>query len=324
MQFTLPFLLLAMLMITLCLAAFDCAGLVIGVVLAASAVYAARTRTRTWATSGVVMTLGVSLFLLLPAIRYVARAWEEARRTVATTVHIKSGFVRQAALGLRNYCDRFGSLPPVQVRDSQGLALHSWRVLVMQSHHGQEYDQFLASRYNRGQPWNGADNRKLAIEHPCEADYLAVVNEQGDWLRPIAGSNPAQVIESRGTRISWYEPRDITVDEACRAIHVARPFGSLAHRLVAEEGQCVLASLADGNELWIPVDAPPAIVRDALLGDRTKQLDLESYRNAARRLYWFDYLNLAAIMACWIATVRTPRSADHSAMRNAYSPDPSS
>ena len=301
MQFTLRFLLLAFPLIAVCLAIFDWPGLVIGLALTGSAVYASKTRTRTWDTLRVVLVLGVGILYLLPAVGDARRA---ARR-VATARRVFPAGLSRVAIGLRNYHDRFGRLPPVQERDSLGQTRHSWRVLILEDLVRQGCDKpALASQYNRNEAWDGPNNRKLAAEHPRYATCLAVVGEDGEWLRPTADSNPVQAVEDCGPYVPWVEPRDLTVEEACQAIHVPMPSGRLVHRLLSETSPCVAALFADGEEIGIPVHTPPTILRAALLGDRATQRELASYRDLSRRLRWFDYLTLACLVACWVAMIR--------------------
>jgi hypothetical protein len=310
MQFTLRFLLLTFLLVALCFAVFDRMGLVIGLALTGIAAYACRTKIRAWSTTGLVLVLGLGLLILMPAVVNARRA---ATRT-ATVRNLKLVVIPgipEVALGLRNYHARFGYLPPVQERDDQGQPRHSWRALILQGYVVKGCSEALASRYDFDEAWNGPNNGKLGTEYPRQPTCLAVVGEDGDWLRPTSGTNPVQVVEDRDFSIrpiSWLEPRDLTVEEACQAIHVPLPSGSLAIRLVSEEPPGVRALFADGTELWIPVHTPLPVLRAALLGDRAKQRELGSYRNAARRLRWFDYLTLAGLVACWVGMIRaTPR-----------------
>lgn len=303
MQFTLRFLLLTFLLIALSFAVFDWMGLAIGLGLTGYALHAHGTKTRAWGTIGVFLVLGVGLLVLRPAVVNARRA---AQRT-ATTRYLKAvPSISQVALALHNYRARFGSMPPVQERDTQGQPRHSWRALILQ---GQVLEgcQVLASRYNRNEAWNGPNNHQLAPMYGRHATCLAVVGQNGDWLRPTANSNPVQVVEARNLSIRpipWLEPRDLTVDEVCRAIHVPLPSGSLARRLVAEEMPAVGSVFADGQELRIPVHTPPPVLRAALLGDRARQRELASYRGASRRPRWFDYLSLTGLAACWVAMIR--------------------
>lgn len=303
MQFTLRFLLLTFLLVALCLAIFDCAGPVIALALAGAAAYARGTRLRGWATLALILLLGLVLRTFVP----VLRAAREAARRSATVRYVEPfPDASQIALGLRNYRDRFGSLPPVQERDAEGHPRHSWRVAIppYQDQGPEEYWQWLSSQYHYEEAWNGPNNRRLAATHPSTASWLAVVSEKGDWLQPTAATNPVQVVENRNQTILWHEPRDLTVDEACQAIHVPMP-GSLLQRLMADDIPDYYAVLADGQELRIPVHAPPNVLRAVLLGDRTQQGELGVYRRSYGRMQWYDYLTLAGLVTCWVALLRT-------------------
>ncbi|MEN6494141.1 MAG: hypothetical protein ABFD16_07610, partial [Thermoguttaceae bacterium] len=269
MQFTLRFLLLTFLLVALCFAVFDRMGLVVGFALTGIAAYARGTKIRAWSTTGLVLVLGLGLLILMPAVVNARRAAER----LATSDKLNWG-LPQVALALRNYHDRFGSLPPVQERDAQMQPRHSWRVLILQDQVLEGYGKMLPAPYNRDEAWNGPNNRKLATERTFHATCLAVVGEGGDWLRATADSNPVRVVEfwdayMRSTL--WHEPRDLTVDEACQAIHVPIPSGSWAHRLLARERPGFRVVFADGTGLRIPVHTPLPVLRAALLGDRAKQ-----------------------------------------------------
>lgn len=308
MQFTLRFLLLTFLLVTLCFAVFGGTGWAIALTLTGIAIYARGAKVREWAVIGMILVLEVGLLILAPAVVDARRA---ATRTASVRYLKAFPGISEVALGLRSYHARFGSLPPVQERDDQGQPRHSWRALILQGYAVRGCSQALVSRYDFDEAWNGPNNGKLGTEPPRQATCLAVVGEDGDWLRPTNGANPVQVVEARDFStqpISWLEPRDLTVDEVCQAIHVPLPSGCLTTRLVADEPPGVRASFADGTEFRIPVYTPTPVLRAALLGDRAKQRELESYRGASGRLRWSDYLTLAGLVACWVGMIRaTPR-----------------
>jgi hypothetical protein len=331
MQFTLRFLLLTFVLVALCLAVFGYLGLGIGLALAGGATYARARKTKAgvWATIGVVLVPGLGVLGLLPAVRAGRFA---AKRGVACTHNLRTlglaygnyhqlefpSAVRDLPSALQDYVDNHGRLPPVQQRDTQGRPLHSWRALLL-PYHWQSPDPSppdVCPQYDFGEAWNGPWNCTLANRTPVlyrnpdnpfdsppgATGYLAVVGPDGDWLPVRGNSSPVRMLDACQVSIPWLEPRDLTVDEACQAIHAQIPSGSLIYRYFAEEGPDVRALLANNQRLLIPTQTPFKILRAALLGDHATQTTLESYRHAFC-MRWSDYVTLSGLVACWITMI---------------------
>jgi hypothetical protein len=169
-----------------------------------------------------------------------------AGRIVAGMVRAKmqqdqcGGQLHKIWVAFDNYFNEYGEYPPAVVRDKQGVAMHSWRVLVL-PFLGQQEEQ-LYKEYHFDEPWNGPHNRELAEAMPqvygcpCDAEafvsshtsYLAVTDgATGDFATepenpdinkppPKAGApakpkTPFLVVEVAESGISWLEPRDLVL-----------------------------------------------------------------------------------------------------------------
>jgi hypothetical protein len=82
---------------------------------------------------------------------------KESRPTVIIVNQLK-----QIALALHDYHDRYGTLPPAAVHAPDGTPLYSWRVLILPMLEQQAlYDQF-----HLDEPWNSPHNHKLLAQIP--------------------------------------------------------------------------------------------------------------------------------------------------------------
>lgn len=174
-----------------------------------------------------------------------------------------AGQLHKIWVAFDNYFNEYGEYPPAVVRDKNGAAMHSWRVLVL-PFLGQQEEQ-LYKEYHFDEPWNGPHNRELAevmpqvYGCPCDAaafisshtSYLAVIDgATGDFATepenpdvnkppPKAGApakpkTPYLVVEVAESGISWMEPRDLAL-------------GGLASQK---------SSAADGKSTAAPTNAP--------------------------------------------------------------------
>jgi hypothetical protein len=161
-----------------------------------------------------------------------------------------SNNLKQIALALHNYHDRYGSLPPAYVADEDGKPMHSWRVLILPYLE----QQALYDIYDMDEPWNGPNNIQLLKDVPsiyaCPSatghskrrgtctSYVAVVGPTTPWPAPSVASfatikdgmsNTALVVESNH-EIPWLEPRDLQMDEAMALLTSGNPESSGCHR----------------------------------------------------------------------------------------------
>lgn len=182
-----------------------------------------------------VRALGITAFLVVVLCLWMA-LWgtistprEAARRMVC------GNNLKHIALGLHNYHDEYGSLPPAYVADEKGKPMHSWRVLIL------PYidEAALYRKYRFDEPWDGPNNRRLAAQMPfayrclsqtdvngwtsTSTNYVAVVGEGTAWPGAMprtfdeftgGTSTSLLVMESDRAIPNWMEPRDLTLDEA--------------------------------------------------------------------------------------------------------------
>lgn len=190
----------------------------------------------------VLLAIGMLICLLLPAVQ---SAREVSRRTSC------KNNVKQIGLALHNYHDRYGSFPPPYTVGADGRPLHSWRVLILPY-----LDEIpLYNRFRLDEPWNSPHNIDVGKEMPdvyaCPSreppdedlknrtSYVAVVGDGTMWpgdgqsrqLSDVsdAASNTILVIES-DCGITWYEPRDLSLDEAFNQLADAEPIDACGHR----------------------------------------------------------------------------------------------
>jgi hypothetical protein len=208
---------------------------------------------------GVVLLVGFLILTLLPP----ANAFVHAQRRVECKSHLK-----QLALAMHNYHDKYGSFPPAYIADKNGRPMHIWRVLLLPFlEFGPLYDQ-----YRFDEPWNGPHNRLLAESAPsqfhCPADsgaktdtsYLVVVGPKTVFpgassikISDIADgtSNTILLVETVESGINWLEPRDMRYEEALRGINPKTGWGISSHH----EGGAEVA-LADGSVRFLPDKTP--------------------------------------------------------------------
>jgi hypothetical protein len=148
------------------------------------------------------------------------------------------GQLHKIWVAMDNYFNEYGEYPPAVVRDKNGAAMHSWRVLLL-PFLGETQEQ-LYKEYRFDEPWNGPHNRELAevmpADYACPCDpeafvsshtsYLAVIDgATGDFATepdnpdvnrpppkpgaPTKPKTPYLVVEVAESGISWLEPRDL-------------------------------------------------------------------------------------------------------------------
>ena len=143
--------------------------------------------------------------------------------------------LKQNLLAILNFESATGRLPLPYTADEQNQVLHSWRTLML------PYVEEIAlhDSIDHDAPWNDAANRELLTNRSVwcfksereaarygpkdETQYFAVVDERTVWrpgeavrLEEITDglANTIALIEVAGRGVRWYEPRDLTFDEA--------------------------------------------------------------------------------------------------------------
>jgi hypothetical protein len=193
--------------------------------------------------------------------------------------------LRQIGIALQNYHDTYGFFPPAYVADANGKPMHSWRVLLLPFLEQQN----LYAQYRFDEPWDGPNNRLLAIHTPyiyrCPSDanpsesetsYLAVVGPETVWpgekaislgdIRDGAG-NTLIVVESHHSGIHWMEPRDLHTLQMPLAVNPLHGHGICSCHGAANEnasGACAQFVRADGSVGMLTNDAQPSEIRGML------------------------------------------------------------
>src|SRR5262249_35129557 len=135
--------------------------------------------------------------------------------------------LHQLGIGLLNYVDKHGALPPVVVTDSDGQAIHSWRTLILP----EIEEQTLYSGFKLDEPWNSQNNLRLSQTAltvfqcpdersigPYDTSYVAVIGPGSAWKRDRGvklseitdgPANTIVLIEMPKSGIKWAKPQDL-------------------------------------------------------------------------------------------------------------------
>ena len=281
MQYRLSTLLLAFVVVWSSLAVFGMGGLAVAAVLLVIAVPVRNPKLRQYVPMVLVVILGgFGLFWLLSPSVTDCRL-PSGRAGCLNNLH-------QIALALLDYEQQSGGLPPAAVADGHGHAVHSWRTLILP--YLDRSDIYRA--YNFREPWNGPDNSKVAASMPgvfrCEDDlsisdrpitsYLAVTGPGTAWDDcPSAGTPPrVMLVEVANSKINWMEPRDLTLDEACRGAGNGSGPSITSHHVISsgfffqEEADGVNVAFSDGHIEILRAGVPPETLRGRFTGDEKR------------------------------------------------------
>lgn len=156
-------------------------------------------------------------------LAFLGYRFVQSARETAQAISCENNF-KQMVLGFYNYHDTYDSLPPAHLRNDQGEPIHSWRALV---------EPFLEagplSLYNFNEPWDGPENRKLALGLPVEIP-MAVGNKTLEpsprvEFRPkeyrifccptnhVSCGQVAHMVAVTGEETAWPESRRVTFDD---------------------------------------------------------------------------------------------------------------
>ncbi len=199
---------------------------------------------------------------------------------------------------LDSYRSKTGSFPPEYTVGDNGEKLYSWRVVVLPFL--EEFGVF--SRFNLRERWNGPNNAQLSPS-PCAFDcpvacgasgmtsYLAVVGEDAAWNRgtppslralPDGGSHTIILVEAANSGIQWAEPRDLTVEEAIRAIQAGahlRHSGYFYH----DRPGVTNVVFGDGRVKSLPATLQRTVLESLMtIQEPSKPVDIDSIVGLAR------------------------------------------
>ena len=214
--------------------------------------------------------------------------------------------LKQIGLALRNYESTYGRFPPAVVADKQGNAMHSWRTLILPDtfNYGSLY-----GAYSFREPWNGPHNSKLAAAVPwaffCPSDpsiqdrpmtsYVAVTGPGTVWddYRAARTTPRVLVVEVANSNINWMEPRDPTLEDACRGVgDGSRPGISGRHMasglfIFRDEVAGANVVFSDGSLGFIPAGLPPETIKGLFIGDEKARKACEEFQPVYRhRINW--------------------------------------
>ena len=147
-------------------------------------------------------------------------------RTDARRTHLTSN-LRQIALAMHNYHDRYKQLPPAVLYGPDGETPYSWRVALLPYLDQNE----LYKQYRFDEPWDGPNNRQLLAKMPpvygspkepdkTRAAYFALVGPgtvfEGSKGRSVddvvdGTSNTLMIVEAK-RNVPWTKPEDVPYD----------------------------------------------------------------------------------------------------------------
>jgi hypothetical protein len=222
--------------------------------------------------------------------------------------------LKRIGLALRNYETASGQLPPAAVADKHGNGMHSWRTFILPHLDRSE----LYDAYDFCEPWNGPKNHKVtstflyifccpddpSMSRRTVTSYLAVTGPGTVWDEHRSqGTVPRiMVVEAIDSGVRWAEPRDISVDEACRGVgsglgissrHMAS--GGFIFR---DEVAGANAMFSDGSVWFIPAGLPPATLRGLFTGEQDAWKAWETLQpvHHHRRINWTNCTALAVLV----------------------------
>lgn len=233
--------------------------------------------------------------------------------------------LKQIALALHNYHAIHDSFPPAYVADETGRPMHSWRVLILPYLE----QQALYDKYDFTEPWDGPNNRKLAMAMPAvyrcpqrrglrpTTSYVAVVGPKTAWpgAEPTSTNdvsdgtcNTILVVEVvPGSGMPWMAPRDLSLEDALHGVDGDREFaiGSRHPRdggLLWQPQPGAWVAFADGTIHWLPRECPPDVL-EALFSIDGGEAYVEPNDVVARRIHWPRLLGRVAVVVIAAALV---------------------
>jgi hypothetical protein len=137
--------------------------------------------------------------------------------------------MHRVVLSLKSYASsQNGLLPPAYQSDAAGRPMHSWRAMITAN-------ELLLTDYRWKEPWDGPQNSK-APESESAPFWCPLLSKRGETSflvivgpkTAFPGAKPASLrqlsprtilfVAVKNSGIKWFEPRDLTVDEAIRGL----------------------------------------------------------------------------------------------------------
>src|SRR5262245_46349573 len=255
--------------------------------------------------------------LLLPAVQSV-----RARSRSASC----SNNMKQLGLAILAYDASYGKLPPPFFTDDVGSPLLSWRALILP--YIERRDMFDTVEWTEA--WDSAKNSKWSSAgleiYRCPSDaaqgattnYFAVVDPRTAWpptgVRTMSGFKDGReqtilLIEARGRKVAWAEPRDLSFEEAVDLLStpIESDDGHRIHHGFFYKptiGRNVL--FADGRAQLISVSMDRDLAEALLTMNGSDSIDLRTLRQATEpqldyaKCYAFGiFIILSLLPAAW-------------------------
>ncbi|TXT35990.1 MAG: hypothetical protein FD138_1141 [Planctomycetota bacterium] len=211
--------------------------------------------------TGIVLLIGfVTVAFFFPPVR---RSREAARRSQC------KNNLKQIAIALHNYHDKYQAFPPAYTVDAEGKPLHSWRTLILPFLE----EQALYAKIDLTKPWDDQANAEVfktnVNVYCCPSELGPTTNclRPGESARlsdiKDGTSNTLMVTEVDSEHaVPWMAPTD--ADESL--FLAISPTSKLAHT------GGVQAALADGSVRFLNASMPAEIRRALISIDGNEKL----------------------------------------------------
>jgi prepilin-type processing-associated H-X9-DG protein len=222
----------------------------------------------TWGLMKAIFALGCGLGLLI--LLFDLFSEPIPRRSICVNN------LKQIALALHNYRERYGSFPPAFIADATGRPIHSWRVLILPFLE----QEALYDQYDFREPWDGPNNTKLIGKMPqffacpwhwhdsrsTKRTNYAAITGPGTMFPGTASvkidqvadgtSSTLMVTEVEHLDIPWTAPFDL--DARTMSLEVNDP----EHPCPASQHRGgVNVAMVDGSVHFMPRACPPNALR---------------------------------------------------------------
>ncbi len=237
--------------------------------------------------SSLVLVAIAFLFLLIfsPCL---SKLFHTVRITTARDQSIYN--IKEIALAIHNYHDAIGHLPPAVVRDKEGRALYSWRVLILP--HIEQYG--LYSNFHLDEPWDSPHNLPLSKKPPrCyippwgENDpaitrYQVFIGPSTAFERPELtwadfpdGLRNTILVVEAGEPVIWSKPDDVIYDPSGPLPSLGAGYSKPIHFLCREVARRpgFVACFADGSARFIPTSTDEKIIRALITRNGGEKMD---------------------------------------------------
>lgn len=214
-----------------------------------------------------------------PMIAFALPAITAARTAALRTQSMNN--LKQMMLGLHNYHDAYGHLPPAVVVDEASGEKRSWRVELLPFLECAD----LYQQYRKDEPWDSPANQQVMLQMPQtfavtgttgthRTPYQAIVSERGGLTRTKDGGPPKfrdfrdglsnTVMLAETTQlVPWTQPVDLVANEATPTLGTAR-----------QKDAGILVGIADGSVRFIASSVDPRVWNALITRDGQEAVSL--------------------------------------------------